>query len=302
MKRKLIQHGLSSLTVSLPRSFVKSNNLKKGEEIEVNESKSDLIISVRKHSEHKKVELDISGAGIMIRKIVASTFKAGFDEILIKFTSSEELMEVQNLSREQFSGFQIMEQKKDFVILKNISENNFEEFSNVLRRFFLVINQISEEFSNAILKNDFSWLETIGLMKIESDKFADYCRRAINLGAKTNYKRDAPLYTLIEQFEKVADRYSELCSYIAHEKLVLDKEIKVLFNDLFKFEQRFYELFYKFDIQKMAEFGKNKKELQKEIDKLMIKASKKEIKIIALADRILNLIFDINGPLMGVYI
>ena len=38
MRRKLIQHGLSSLTISLPRKWVKENNLKKGDEIEVEDS------------------------------------------------------------------------------------------------------------------------------------------------------------------------------------------------------------------------------------------------------------------------
>ena len=40
MKRKLIQHGMSSLTVSLPRKWVIENSLKKGEEVDVDVSET----------------------------------------------------------------------------------------------------------------------------------------------------------------------------------------------------------------------------------------------------------------------
>ena len=47
MKRKLIKHGESSLTISLPRSFVRDNNLKKGQEIEVIESEEQLKLNIK---------------------------------------------------------------------------------------------------------------------------------------------------------------------------------------------------------------------------------------------------------------
>jgi len=302
MRRKLIQHGLSSLTVSLPKKWADANNLKKGEEIEVSESGANIIISAKKHYEHRKIELDISNAKPMIKRIVASAFKSGYDEIIIRFSSFDELKTVQELSREQFSGFQIIEQAKDRIILKNVSENNFEEFPNVLRRFFLVLNQVAEEFSQAAEKNDFRWMKNIALMKTESDKFADYCRRAINMSGDLGFKRTAPLYTLIEQLEKAVDRYSELCNYASDEKLSVNNELKSLVKEISEFEMKVYECFYKFDLKKIAELGKIKEGLQKRLDKLYLKSSKKEIKFISLLDRILNLIFDVNGPLMAVYI
>src|SRR3989344_5111100 len=213
MRRKLIQHGLSSLTVSLPSKWVKENNLKKSDEVELDELNGKLIISTKKHYEPQKIEVDITNSQPMIRKIIGATFKSGYDEVNIKFSSFDELKAVQDLMREQFSGFEIISQSKSSILIKNVSQPNFEEFNHVLRRFFFVLNHMASDVSEAIDKNDFKWLKNTTLMKIESDKYADYCRRAINMGFETEFKRLAPLYVIIEQLEKVMDRYKDLADY-----------------------------------------------------------------------------------------
>ena len=161
---------------------------------------------------------------------------------------------------------------------------------------------MASDVSEAIEKNDFKWLKNTTLMKIESDKYADYCRRAINMGFETEFKRLAPLYTIIEQLEKVVDRYRDLADYTSSNKIKVNEKIKSIIKNISEFQVSFYNLFYKFESSKIVEFGKNKDMLQKELDKISLECSKKEIKIITLSDRILNLIFDLNGPLMAINI
>lgn len=302
MGRKLIQHGMSSLTVSLPRKWVQKNNLEKGGEVEVQESGAKLIISTQKHHEHKKIDVDISNAQPMIRKIIGATFKSGYDEVNIKFSSFDELKAVQDLMREQFSGFEIISQSKSNVVIKNVSQTNFEEFNNVLRRLFFVLNQTASEISDAADKGDFNWIKSITLMKIESDKYADYCRRSINMGFEAEFKRISPLYVIIEQLEKVMDRYADICQYISANKIKISSQAKLFLKELAGFQDDFYNLFYKFEIGKMKEFGRKKEILQKKLDQIALQCPKKEIKAVILLDRILNLIFDLNGPLMAAYI
>lgn len=302
MIRKLIQHGMSSLTVSLPRKWVKDNKLEKGDELEVSILNGKINISTQKHYEHKKIEIDVSNAKPMIRKMIGATFKAGYDEVDIKFSSYEELKAVQDLVREQFTGFGITSQTKNSILIKSLSKTNFEEFNNALRRFFFVLNQMAEETYKALEKDDFEWIKNLTLLKAESDKLADYCRRAINLGFETEFKRLVPLYTIIEQLEKVMDRYKELCEYISTNKIKVNTNIRLFLKEVADFQGYFYNLFYKFEINKIVEFGRNKEILQNKLNKIALKCSKKEIKIITLLDRILNLIFDLNGPLMVTYI
>ena len=48
MKRKIVQHGQSTLTLSLPSKWVKKNNIKKGQLLDVNVSEKGLLISLDK--------------------------------------------------------------------------------------------------------------------------------------------------------------------------------------------------------------------------------------------------------------
>src|SRR3989338_4453795 len=48
MKRKIVQHGSSSLTITLPMNFVDKFGLKKGDEVDVEESGTTLIVATQK--------------------------------------------------------------------------------------------------------------------------------------------------------------------------------------------------------------------------------------------------------------
>ncbi|MBN1792407.1 phosphate uptake regulator PhoU [Candidatus Woesearchaeota archaeon] len=297
MNRKLIQHGMSSLTVSLPKRWTTEKNLKKGDEVEVEARKGSVVISAKKRHEHKSLILDVSGSGSMIRRMMGSAYKSGYDEMRIEFSSHEELKTIQSLVREQFMGFEIVKQEKDVLMLENLSGNDFEEFNNALRRFFFVISNMGSEFLSALESNDPDWLKNTSLQKIESDKFADYCRRAINLGIESGYERQAPLYTVIEQLEKVADRYAELCALLSDGKKPSIALLRAS-KQVVSFEKMFSDIFFKFEYGKMPLFGLEKQKTQRLIDDSMASCPKAELKAFSILDRVLNLVFDLNGPMM----
>ncbi len=302
MKRKIIKHGESSLTISLPRSFVKDNNLKKGQEVDVIESEKGLFVSPEKNKEHKSASIDVSNQLEVIRKILGATYKSGYDELNIKFSSFDEIKEIKHSLQSQFAGYEIIKQEKNNIIIRKISEDDFEQFDNVLRRFFIIINEMGSDIKEALKKNDFHWIKSISLIKYESDRLADYCRRAINLKFKSDYKRLGPLYTIIEQIEKVSDNYQELCEYISNNKIKLSEKTKDMINKQIEFQNMFYSLFFKFDISKMNELKKAKDSLQDEIKSAIKKTAEKEAYALVITDRVLNVIYSLNGPLMAVYI
>ena len=125
MFRKLIKHGESSLTVSLPRYFVKENNLKKGQEIDIREVDNGLFLSVNNHKELRLISIDLSGQFCVIRKILGATYKCGYDEVNITFSSFNELKEIKDALQSQFEGFEIITQGKNNIVIKKISEDSF---------------------------------------------------------------------------------------------------------------------------------------------------------------------------------
>jgi uncharacterized metal-binding protein len=145
MHRKLIQHGESSLTISLPNKFVKRNNLKKGQELEVIEREDSLLINCNNNEMPKSIEIDISGKIAVIKNILGACYKSGFDNITILFSNFKEAKEIRMILQSQFEGFEICSQSKNTITIKKISIDDTKEFDNILRRFFRIINEMGYE-------------------------------------------------------------------------------------------------------------------------------------------------------------
>ena len=85
MKRKIVQHGPSTLTVSLPAAWVRDYALKKGDEISVERTRSGLLLAADKERSHGKKRINVSGFPAIIPKTIAALYKCGYDEIIIEF-------------------------------------------------------------------------------------------------------------------------------------------------------------------------------------------------------------------------
>ncbi|MDD4353277.1 MAG: hypothetical protein PHN56_02345 [Candidatus Nanoarchaeia archaeon] len=252
MKRTLIKHGDSSLTVTLPQKWIQENGLIKGNEVNVENFNKDLLISIYKGEKlEKKLNIDISGLEKSIRKIIGAAYKTGYNQVKILFSNPEELLKSQEMIREQLLGFSIIEQTKNHLIIKNIGLETGEDFGKILRRYFHLLTFMCSECKEAAKTNDSNWLKTTKVMEIEIDKTADYLRRLINKGYNTNYSLPGPLYTIIEQYEKIGDQLSELCDFLI--KKPASKNEIVLLNDFDKKLRDYVELFYNFNYKRYNE-------------------------------------------------
>ena len=224
MIRKVSQIGPATLMVSLPSKWVKKNSITKGDEINIYENNKTLIISKYKSKTIiEKKEIDISGLYNIIPKIIGCLYKKGYSEVEVSFSNAKELKKCQNIIRLLFVGFEIIEQGKSYIIISNLSKENFDDFNRILKRFLLLLNSIASDFYEAAKEKDYEWLKTIALRDYELDKFADFCRRAINKNMVNTYTKTAPLYTIIEELEKVSDLYRDLCLYITDNNIILSK-------------------------------------------------------------------------------
>ena len=294
MKRKLIKHGDSSLTLALPKAWVDEFRLKKGQEVDVDFQKDDLVVKAKPAKEEEALTIDVSNQGKAVRKILGAAYKSGYDEVRIIYSTSEELKEIQNLLSEQFIGFQTISQSKDSLTIRNLLGNDFSDFPAVLRRFFHIISNLGDEVCEAAGKRDSDWLKQLSLSKRETDRLADFLRRALNRNYHPiEFKRNIPLYTIVEQSEKIANTYSELANYLSNHEIGKDS-LKTL-AEINQFLKRFSELLFGFDIRKMRQFID-------QVGRLELAKKSMDKTLLLYYDRIISLVLGMNGPLMATYI
>ncbi len=297
MKRKAIQLANNTLVVSLPAAWVKKTSTKKGDEIDVEDSEGKLILSTESSSTKGQIIVDVSGMDPMIKRILGALYKAGYDEVEVRFSNIKELKTIQEVVREEFLGFEVVDQKKDWLTFKKISHIERNEFNTMLRRMFLIILSMADDSLEAIKKQDKEWLEAIALHDKDVNKIADFCRRVLNTTGAEGFKRIPPAYFIVEQLEKIGDMYRDICKHQVQENSKIDKDTFNIYRQTNIFFRQFYEVYFDFSLESLKEFADERYRLRKLFEKLFSKP--KDARILFFLNTVVESTFDMNGPLMA---
>src|SRR3989344_2218139 len=294
MKRKIALIGPSTLMVSLPSKWAKKYNLKKGDEIDILENENNIIVSTQKDISQKEIEINVSSLDLMLHRFIGAIYKSGYEQVKLIFQDPKQLETIYDVLRKTCIGFEIIEQSKNFVIIKEISKPEHHEFENVLRRNFLFLLSVAKDSLEAIKKQDYQELKNITLRDHNINKYSDFCRRILNKRSVSEFSKNAPLYCIIEQMEKIGDLYRDICETTYENKLNLDKNTLELYSKINEFIYNFYELFYKFNFENIEAFGKKRNEILRLLNNS--KSQNKHIQF--LLNNIFKTTFDLNGVLM----
>jgi phosphate uptake regulator len=265
MKRKIVQHGPSTLTISLPSKWVKTFGITKGDEVNVEMTKNGLLITAGKEKHHGQKRINVKGLSAVITRSIAALYKAGYDEIIVEYSTPEELEHIHSTVSTSYIGFEIVEETKTQVTVRKVSEPTNEEFRTIFRRIFHFLLSTAEESYDAATKDDKSAYQRLILRDKHINKLSNFCRRVVNKRGQTEYAQETAIYHIIEQLEKIGDNYKELNKHLSAAKaskrsLVLYAKVNAMLRD-------YEDLFFSFSLAKMNRFIMNYKEFFGEIKK-----------------------------------
>ncbi|MBS3174943.1 hypothetical protein J4440_03630 [Candidatus Woesearchaeota archaeon] len=297
MKRKIVKLGPATLVISLPNKWVRKFNIVAGNELEVVEEEKGLIIKTESNFKTEKEFLDFTKINKLLKRILASKYTKGTDEIEIKIDSLEKSRIIQKRVDEMI-GMEVIEQSKDRLLIKDIQGTNIENFDNILRRVLYLINSLSEESLKSISKKETD-LEYLQDIEKNINKFTDYCFRILNKKGYANYKNTSAMYCIIYLLEDLADEYKNLISYINENKIKLNNELILIYSKIDDYYKNLQKLFLKFDLEDAVNLADYR-------DKIIIFTSKQlkntksanEAIIIKNFERIIKIIIDIMDQLL----
>ena len=295
MKRKVSLIGPATLMVSLPSKWVKQFNVKKGDEIDIEEDSNRLILSVGKTSQSKRIEIDVSKNPSLTRRFLMDAYRSGFDEVRLNFLDLKELKLIQDTASEILLGFEIVEQSKNNCVLRNVTKESEEEFDNVLRRIFQVTSVMIKNGLEAIKKNDFELLQEAYVLEITNNKFALYCERMLNKIGKGSYLKTNFTFAIIYQLEKIADELKYIFEYISKNRIKLNKETIKLYEKIgimYDLCQKNYYDFNENDAKLLSEYKIGVVSIG---EKLFQTTDRSEVKLIGNLIDIAKFIYNILG-------
>jgi len=269
MKRKLISQGGGGYTIYLPKKWVDELRLKPGEEVEVTPKDKNLIISAKpgKVINSKTFDLETVNKN-HIRSVIASAYKAGYDEIILNFKEQPKVHEI-NAIINTFTGLELFSQKKNSVTIKSFLTTRPEDVESLIVKMFQMINLITktiqEEWSRIDIKNVDSTVLNIR-------KLRDHCLRTVHFH-KYGGDKSYDYYDLVTQLEKIATSFVHFGHYVHRnrpKRCVLFKQQAARFKE-------FYECYLKKEFSKSnALWAKHNREIKntlhsENINKLMRK-------------------------------
>ncbi|MBI2581022.1 AbrB/MazE/SpoVT family DNA-binding domain-containing protein [Candidatus Woesearchaeota archaeon] len=254
MKRKVIQIAGSTQLVSLPRKWAKAHNISRGQEIDVEEDGDRIVIASNNAPLSETAEVNISQLGQMINRVIGAYYRKGVDELKVSYDRPELAETVHESLGHDTVGFEMLEQGRDYCVVKYVT-GSLEEFDSLLRRMFMLLNSMSEESVKALKLGEYKHLKNLALLEEANNKFATICKRFLNKGGRVSHKLVGPLYHIVEELEKLADEFKYVCqhySVLDSGNLKLNKGVLDTFALASGLIRDFYELYYKFDKDKLV--------------------------------------------------
>jgi phosphate uptake regulator len=307
MKRRVIRQGHNTLTVTLPSKWVKDLNINAGDEIDLIEKEKGILLTSEKHNgEIKRTEFDVSNMDIpTIWKHFMSVYREGYDEVKVKFDPKAESESPYKFMAEhkfdtrykkilgkksmtsalqgfvnRFIGFEIIEHAKDFVLIKDMGAPTAKEFDNSLRRVFLLFQQMADETIEAIEKGDFSGLIGLHDIDINLDKFHDYCVRVLNKIGNQNGKKTSLLFSTLYLLEMAGDEFKNIAIHLINDiNEPKFENIKKMVEFIKEQIGNYYDLFYKFDEEKVRKISELDQRIYQEVPIMYKKTNEDEKEI-----------------------
>ncbi len=273
--------GTGTLTVSLPSKWIKENNIKQGEELEVLESGEELIInSKRNNSKLKRITIDAKGlsSSLILRKIYIA-YILGYEEIEIlvdnneiEHTATKYLSLVEKMPKKLTThevipfinsiGVEIVEQDKNRYLLSIMVSSDID-FEKTFKRLFTLTKSYGEEVLEYTQKGFNGSVNRLYSQEITINKFYRLCLRIIN--SSVSGPRKTCLYDIVSRIEELGDVYWDIIQKSQPKKV--NKESLKRFKEFNGIFTQFYSEFFKDSEENLSKIYSSIKKLEREIQR-----------------------------------
>lgn len=305
MKRKIIQIANSTQLISLPRKWTLKYGIKKGDEIEVEENGSKIVISTERVQDSGNIEVDITGLDRdSFMFLIRTLYIRGYDEVKLNFKNQiadhhrigKKIKVMSEIHTEvnRLTGMEVIQQKEDFCVLKVLSESSVKDFDLILRRIFLLLTDASSDLVRGAAKGNRYLVESLEEKHNTITKFMANALRLLNKGGYPDYKKTALLYHIIESLDNINDILKESARDIVDSNITISKECDNILQRINTSIHDYYNLFYKFDFKVIEKLSSDRYKILNAVKLLSKKLNKDEIRVLLNQARIVDSIYTLK--------
>lgn len=269
MKRKIISVGRTAVAVTLPSKWYKPKGLNRGDTVTMDIENDVLLVKAEAADlPLKKIEIDVAGFDSkVIRWVLSSLHKKGFDEIKIYYGSEPEIKSIREILATLYTGFAIVDQADSYLVAKSIMQETSDEFHNIFRRAFRVTITMGSNCLDLIKKKRYSDLPKLLDLEHTNNQLVNYCQRIINKGIIAD--NPSFYYVLLWNLEKVCDDYKYVCSDLKGSKTKISDDVVSRCSHVMEYLEGYYNLFYNFEMRQLIALNNRRLVLKREFDSML---------------------------------
>jgi len=222
--RKLISFGKNSFVVSLPKSWIRQNNLQKGALIYVDEREKNLILSTeeRQKVDEKTKNILVDGKSIrrLKREIISAYIKDYKNIILTGDELKDKAVQIQN-TIQNLMALEVMEQTSKRIVARDFLDMNSISIMNLIRKIDVIIRAMYEDCENMFTDDNY---DSIYHRDNDVNRLSFLIFRVIEFGLNNSsfmYKKHGltsqrllTFWWCVSNLEKVGDEVKRVARYM----------------------------------------------------------------------------------------
>lgn len=230
MERKVIQQNRTTFVVSLPKRWVEKNEVRKGDNLLINEEKNNTLTISKKDNIKKSCSISLKNLEEPKKRTVKLLFddiyRKGYDEVKIECKDEDKEIIKDLINKQFYLGFEIFSESKSLIVITNFTDIKKEQFDQLMIKVIQITKELIKNLHNLGPEN-IMYVET-------SEKYCNFLRRLV-VKENKSFKYSEILRTL--------SRINMVLFKIIHRQLKLnDPELN---ERIFDFYSKTYEkLFY----------------------------------------------------------
>jgi len=300
MKRKIVKHGASTLTVSLPSKWAKDHGISQGDEVEITDKGHLLVIGENLNPASRCIEINLSKTGKMLHRIIAALYKGGFDKVVFKFETPEELDRIQDTIYRFCHVYEISSISKNQVEVNAVSQLKPKHFLQMLERSGNSTMKIAKSSLEGIRSKDYNALSQLILKDHLVDRYCAYGSRIINKGWGLEYLV-GPLYLILDETEISADIIKSMNAHVTKHKAEISDDMLDIYSDIIEFMDFMFSMVLHHNEHKVTMLGRKEMEIKKKFDKIAI-SYKGDVKIYAYLMNLFETVFEMKSAIMTMHL
>ena len=305
MRRKVVKHGPATYIISLPSKWVKRYSIDKGDELDVVDEGNSLRISTEKGQTENSIELDISHLDrTSLMLMIRSLYKRGYNEIRLNFRNpstehhrlekERSVISVIHEELNRLTGIEVVQEREDFAVLKVISVMSSKEMESILRRVFLLLLDVGQDFYSATVNQKYILVDTIEEKHNTVTKFLSFCMRVLNKNSGLPPKEAQILFAQCQLLDKIIDVYKNVSRIVTTQKPKFRKDSKSILANINKLFNLYYTLHYKYDKKKVVEIIELRDKTYRKLSDELPRLSNKEVIVVSNCISIVDLVLGLT--------